>query len=91
MIELTKFSGDRFILNASMIESVEATPDTLICLVAGKKLVVKETVEEVVLAVLEYERRVHNIEVPLPDGIGQPGPGVAAGTEEETKSQESGL
>ncbi len=69
MIELTRFSGDKFILNANMIESLEATPDTLVCLVAGKKLVVKETVEEVVLAVLEYERRVHNLEVSLPTGI----------------------
>lgn len=69
MIELTRFSGDKFILNANMIESLEATPDTLVCLVAGKKLVVKETVEEVVLAVLEYERKVHNLEVSLPTNM----------------------
>ena len=69
MIELTRFSGDKFILNATMIESLEATPDTLVCLVGGKKLVVKETVEEVVLAVLEYERMVHNLEVSLPEGL----------------------
>ena len=81
MIELTKFSGDRFILNASMIESVEATPDTLICLIAGKKLVVKESVEEVVMAVLEYERRIHNIEVPLPDGFGSSDPGETPDSE----------
>ena len=86
MIELTKFSGDRFILNASMIESVEATPDTLICLVAGKKLVVKETVEEVVLAVLEYERRVHNIVVPLPDGMDHSELDVIADAGEEPQS-----
>ena len=83
MIELTKFSGDRFILNANMIESVEATPDTLICLIAGKKLVVKESVEAVVLAVLEYERRVHNIEVPLPEGMDHPDPGVLANSGEK--------
>ncbi len=84
MIELTKFSGDMFILNASMIESVEATPDTLICLVAGKKMVVRETVEEVVLAVLEYERRIHNIEVPLPEIMGQTESPVTADSAGET-------
>jgi flagellar protein FlbD len=64
MIELTRFNGERFVLNADQIEVVEATPDTIIRLLNGKKLVVRETVETVVTRALEYARRVHTIAVP---------------------------
>ena len=63
MIELTRFNGDRFVLNADLIETVECTPDTVIRLLTGKKLVVKETVEEVVDRAMEYSRRVHAIAI----------------------------
>lgn len=73
MIELTRFSGEKFVLNADLIEMVEATPDTLIRLVHGKKLIVRESVEQVVQLALEYARRVHCIAVPRPeDGAGKP-------------------
>jgi len=64
MIELTRFNGERFVLNADLIEVIEATPDTIIRLVNGKKMVVRETVEIVVTKALEYARRVHMIGVP---------------------------
>ncbi len=67
MIELTRFSGEKFVLNADMIEMVEATPDTVIRLLNGKKIMVKETVEQVVTLALEYARRVHCIDVPPPE------------------------
>jgi flagellar protein FlbD len=66
VIELTRFNGERFVLNADLIEMVEATPDTVIRLLNGKKLLVKESVEQVVLLALEYARRVHCIDVPEP-------------------------
>ena len=69
MIELTRFNGERFVLNADLIEMVEATPDTVIRLLNGKKLLVKESVEQVVLLALEYARRVHCIDVPEPGGM----------------------
>ena len=64
MIELTRFNGEQFVLNADLIETVEGTPDTVIRLLTGKKLVVKETVEEVVERALAYARRIHQIAVP---------------------------
>ncbi len=67
MIELTRFNGERFVLNADQIEMVEGTPDTLIRLLSGKKLLVKESVADVVQRVLDYARRVHSIAVPLPE------------------------
>jgi flagellar protein FlbD len=67
MIELTRFNGERFVLNANLIEMVESTPDTVIRLLNGKKVIVRETVEEVVQRALEYARRVHHIAVPHPE------------------------
>jgi flagellar protein FlbD len=64
VIELTRFNGETFVLNADLIETVESTPDTVIRLLTGKKLVVQETVEEVIDRALAYAQRVHQIAVP---------------------------
>ena len=69
MIELTRFNGDRFVLNADQIETVEATPDTVIRLLGGKKLLVRETVQEVIERAIAYAQRVHAIAVPLPEQL----------------------
>ena len=67
MIELTRFNGEHFVLNADLIEMIEATPDTVIRLTSGKKLLVKETVAEVVERVIAYARLTHFIAIPLDD------------------------
>jgi flagellar protein FlbD len=56
MIILTRFNNKNFVVNAELIEFVEATPDTIITTTSGKKLIVKEPVEEVVRKVIEYRR-----------------------------------
>ncbi|MDT8901299.1 flagellar FlbD family protein [Anaeroselena agilis] len=58
MIKLTKFkSHDHdFVLNAELIETIEETPDTVITLTNGKKLIVAEGMDEVVRRVMEYRR-----------------------------------
>ena len=58
MVKVTKFSGVEVALNADLIETIEATPDTVIALTNGKKLMVKETMEEIVERVVEYRKRV---------------------------------
>ncbi|HUI10295.1 MAG TPA: flagellar FlbD family protein [Bacteroidota bacterium] len=57
MIELTKLQDQKIIVNAELIEFVEATPDTMITTTSGKKMIVKETVEDVVRKVIEYRRK----------------------------------
>jgi flagellar protein FlbD len=47
MIEVTRINDEKIIVNAVLIEFIEATPDTVITLVTGKKLMVRESVEEV--------------------------------------------
>lgn len=57
MIKLTKFnSEEEFILNADIIETIERTPDTVITLTNGKKIIVEEGMEDVVREVMRYKR-----------------------------------
>ena len=56
MIKLTLYNDADVVVNADLIESVERTPDTLISLVTGKKLMVRESVEDVIGKVLFYRR-----------------------------------
>uniref|UniRef100_A0A7V4DHL8 Flagellar protein FlbD n=1 Tax=Candidatus Caldatribacterium californiense TaxID=1454726 RepID=A0A7V4DHL8_9BACT len=57
MIELTRLNGSVFVLNADLIETIEATPDTVISLVTGKKYVVREKVGEVIDRIVEFRRK----------------------------------
>ena len=56
MVRLTLYNDADIVVNADMIESVERTPDTLISLTTGKKVMVKESVEDVVSKVIAYRR-----------------------------------
>jgi len=56
MITVTRFDHSDFIVNADLIEIVESLPDTHITLVTGKKLLVKETADEIVARVIEFRR-----------------------------------
>ena len=56
MIPVTRLDGTEMFLNADLVESVEPTPDTLICLANGSKLVVRETPAEIVDRVIAFRR-----------------------------------
>jgi flagellar protein FlbD len=59
MIQLTKFDGTPIMLNAEWIQSIENTPDTLITLTTGFKLIVRDSVERVVREFQAYQRSKH--------------------------------
>ncbi len=59
MIVLTRLNGRQVVLNAELIETVLATPDTVIALTTGKKLLVQESVAIVTDRVEAYLRRMH--------------------------------
>jgi len=59
LIEVTRLDGRPMVLNAELIESVESTPDTLIQLSTGRKILVRETVDEVTMRVLKYRERTY--------------------------------
>ncbi|ORX24239.1 flagellar protein FlbD [Thermoanaerobacterium sp. PSU-2] len=58
MISVTKLNGDEFVVNADMIEFIEETPDTVISLISGKKVVVKERKDDIIRKVIEYKRKI---------------------------------
>ncbi len=58
MIELTKLNDVKFTVNADIIELVEETPDTVVTLTTGKKLIVKETRQDVTDLVIAYRRSI---------------------------------
>lgn len=56
MIKLRRLNGQEFILNADLIESLEATPDTIIVLSNGKKLIVRNSLNEIVANTIKYKQ-----------------------------------
>lgn len=56
MITLTRLNGQPFVLNAEKIRYVEQTPDTMVCCDNGEKLMVRETLTEVIQRAIEYSR-----------------------------------
>lgn len=58
MIKLHHFRGEEFFLNCDLIESVQSTPDTVLTLFDGRKMVVAEPAEQVVDLILHYRAMV---------------------------------
>jgi flagellar protein FlbD len=57
MIELKLINDTSLVVNSDLIEFIEATPDTVISLSTGKKVIVKETVDEVIDRIVSFRRR----------------------------------
>lgn len=61
MIKVTRLSGTapELVINAELIETVEANPDTVITLTTGNRIIVQESVDEVIRRVVAYRRAIH--------------------------------
>ena len=58
MIEITKLNGDKIMINADLIEIVEEKTDTVITLTTGRKIIVKESRQDVKNLVLSYRKNI---------------------------------
>ncbi len=56
MIEVTKINGIKVLINPDLIELVEETPDTVIAFTTGRKIIVKESRQEVKNLVKSYRK-----------------------------------
>jgi flagellar protein FlbD len=56
MIVLTRLNGQSVVVNAEKIRYVESTPDTVVCCDHGDKLMVRETLQEVIRRSIDYAR-----------------------------------
>src|SRR5690349_18290332 len=57
VIFITRLNGSKLYLNPELIQTVETTPDTIITLISNKKLIVRDTPEEIAERFIEYRRR----------------------------------
>ena len=58
MIEVTKINGSKVLINPDLMELVEETPDTVITFTTGRKIIVKESRQEVKNLVKLYEKEI---------------------------------
>ena len=65
MVTLTRINLQEVILNVAHIVNVEATPDTIVTLFGGDKIMVKETPAEIVDRVTDFLRKVGGLVLPL--------------------------
>jgi flagellar protein FlbD len=67
MIKVTRLDNKEFTVNADMIELIESIPETILSMSTGKKIVVREPVDEVVRRIVEYRHRVLPVIKPAPN------------------------
>ncbi len=56
MIQLTRLNGQQFVVNAEKIRYIESTPDTIVCCENGEKMMVRESLQEVIRRAIDYAR-----------------------------------
>ncbi|MDR3120560.1 MAG: flagellar FlbD family protein [Clostridiales bacterium] len=61
MIKLTRLNQQEYYLNSDLIETLEATPDTVITTVNGKKFVVRESVGDIVDSIVRFREKISRI------------------------------
>lgn len=62
MIKLTRLNRSKFTLNAELILTIEETPDTVLKLTTGQKLVVLESEKDIVGKIIDYRRKINYID-----------------------------
>jgi flagellar protein FlbD len=59
MIRLTRLGGEHFLLNADLIKFVESRPDTFITMTDGERVIVAESMDEVLRRAVQYQQTKH--------------------------------
>lgn len=58
MVELTRLNGNPMLLNSDLIKTAEASPDTMLTLINGEKIIVRESLDEILDRVQSYRARI---------------------------------
>jgi len=61
VLKVNRLNGKEFVVNGELIMYIEETPDTVITLTTGQKIVVQESVDEVINKVIEYKQNIRKI------------------------------
>jgi flagellar protein FlbD len=59
MIALTRLNNQPIMVNADLIETLESTPDTVVTLTSGNKLIVRDSPDEIRTKIVEYKRGIY--------------------------------
>jgi flagellar protein FlbD len=62
---VSRLDGTEFVVNAELIELIEMTPDTVLSLTTGRKLIIREPAEEIIDRVVAFQRRIHDFGAPF--------------------------
>ncbi|MBV1818022.1 flagellar FlbD family protein [Anaerosalibacter bizertensis] len=57
MIKVKRLNEKEFVINSDLIEFIEETPDTVITLTTGRKVVVKESVDDIIEKVIDFKTK----------------------------------
>jgi len=63
MIKVTRLNNSELVVNTDLVEFIEAIPDTIISLTTGKKIMIKESVDEIIEKIEEYKKRIHQLDI----------------------------
>jgi flagellar protein FlbD len=72
MIRLTRLNHTPVVLNADLIEHIDITPDTVITLTTGQILRVLESADEVVARIVQFRRKIYQLDTEFVDTHGTP-------------------
>jgi flagellar protein FlbD len=62
VIVITRLDGTTVLVNVDQIESIEQTPDTIVSLANGHKIIVRETPDELVSRIVQFKQRLEHAE-----------------------------
>lgn len=60
MISITRLNEAELIINCDLIESIESTPDTTITMTTGKKIIAKESIDEIIDKVIGFKKKINS-------------------------------
>lgn len=90
MIHLTRLNGNPLVVNSDLIKYAEASPDTMLTLINGEKIVVLESCEEVIRRTIAYRARIFGEATGSLTGRAGPSPYEANQPPEETTPGSTG-
>ncbi len=64
MIALTRLNGQPMMVNCDLIEQIEETPDTVVTLVSGNKLIVRDSMADVRRKIVDFKRAIYGMPAP---------------------------
>ena len=72
MIPLRRLNNQPIVVNCDLIESIESTPDTVVTLTSGNKLIVRESLEEITRRVIDFKRQIYGFNGATPQASRPP-------------------